>query len=161
MAAGYLTPRLQIMKRHSVRTLGQALTWLGGGTAVLLLIPVLGLTTLAWEMASSEGAESGLFICHDQACVREMTAWTLAGVGTAALVVALVVLAVWSSIPSLAAAAILSSAAFLLLLRFILHVWDLQPFAEVMIGAVVVVTAPAALGLGSALRLWARRGEPR
>ena len=144
--------------RNAVRTTGLALTWLGGGIAVLLLIPVLGLTALAWEMSSSEAADPGLFICQDQVCVREMTAWTLAGLGTTALVVAVVVLAVWSSMPSLVAATILSSGACLVLLRFVVHVWDVQPYAEVMIGAVVVVTAPAALALGSLLRLWARRG---
>ena len=153
MPEGHGTPH-----RSVTETTGLALILVGGGLAAMLLIPVLGLTALAWEMASSEGTASGLFICHDQVCVREMTAWAIAGLGITALVVIVVVLAVWSSVPSLVAAALLSSAAFLMLLRFVLHVWERQPYAEVVIGAVVVATAPAALALGSLLRLRARRG---
>lgn len=145
--------------RSRTNVAGLALTWLGGGIAVLLLIPVLGLTSLAWTMSTADVSDSGLFVCHDRTCVSEMTAWTFAGVGATALVVAVVVLVVWSSTPSLVAAAITSSAAFLVVLRFVLHVLELQSYAEVVAAAVVVVLAPAGLAAGSMLRLWARRGS--
>ncbi len=45
---------------------GLALTWLGGGIAARLLIPLLGLTSLAWSVASGDASGgAGVFVGHE------------------------------------------------------------------------------------------------
>lgn len=137
---------------------GLVLTWIGGSIGAVLLIPVLGLVSIAGGMATAGITDDpGLFMCRAQACVDEATVWTLAGLGVAAVAVVVIVLAAWSTTRSLITAAAISSVALAGAVVVLLEAATAGAYREVIALLLVVALVPGSLALGSVLRLWARR----
>lgn len=145
-------------RRGTAETIGLALILMGGGLAVLLLVPLILVTQLAGDMAMSGIVEgSGLFVCRDRACLDQASAIAIAGLGITFTVVVVIVLAVWSRAWSMVVVAAIGTVAAALVVWLALTARASGAYDEVVVALLVVAAAPGCLALGSVLRLWARR----
>ena len=135
---------------------GKLLTWIGGLAAIVLVVPiaVLGCAALGIAAEGADPLSRGLLQCRNSECVDQ---WQLAAGGCAAAVTVAIVmgtLVIRSSRRSLQAATVVGlviAAAFMALSAYVQ--W-LGLFSTPLL---FVAAIGAALGIGSALRLGARR----
>ena len=146
--------------RGTAETVGSLLTWIGGGISVVLLGVVALVSFLAWYVVGNGiDVGSGRFACRDQACFDMWTSALVIGVGMAALLMMLIILAIRSSSRSLLAATVIGSVVGAVLVGLVFATWSEQGRYAVTISLLFFAAGPVPLVIGSVLRLWARLPE--